>query len=402
MKKVLLFIISISLFVGCGISEEPQFDPDQPSSLSSPNNKNSSKTFEDRIEITFDCDDENAQFYEIYRKISFYNGTEGSEFVKIGETRTKSYTDRNIEIGRKYWYNVKSGWRSSKYPELVTLSYMNGGGSYDTAGHTLMPDVKNFKASNDQDGKIVLSWDKLLDTYFEKYEIIHVKSGTEKIVIAEVENEDTTSFEDTSVEGDERKQYQIRSVSKYSVQSEYSPVAEGRVPYTDPSNLRMNYFTKILIEWDPASGTREYKIYKNEIEYATTASHSYEDLSGQETDKYKVQAISKNDTLSNFTNEITANYRTIPVAVTISWNANNEKDINQAGGGYKIHYSTTQGFSLGEGGVTVVDVPYVSGAKAPTSKEIYFSSGGAKYFKIVAYSASKTSLDAQEISVTVE
>jgi hypothetical protein len=77
-----------------------------------------------------------------------------------------------------------------------------------------------------------------------------------------------------------------------------------------------------------------------------------------------------------------------PVAtytLLINWNANHEKAVNSAGGGYKIYYSKSSGFDVST--AAMVNVPYVSGGTAPTSKQITDLAAGTYYFKVVAYSA---------------
>jgi hypothetical protein len=51
--------------------------------------------------------------------------------------------------------------------------------------------------------------------------------------------------------------------------------------------------------------------------------------------------------------------------VTISWAANHEKGVNSTGGGYKVNVA----------GKGTIDVPYVSGATAPTSTELTLTTG---------------------------
>ena len=89
-----------------------------------------------------------------------------------------------------------------------------------------------------------------------------------------------------------------------------------------------------------------------------------------------------------------------PKNVQISWNANHEKTVNSAGGGYKVYYSTTQNFNLA--GATLVNVPYSSGATAPTSIVIPSLGSGTYYIKVVAYSSINTTGSvSQQTSVTV-
>ena len=72
--------------------------------------------------------------------------------------------------------------------------------------------------------------------------------------------------------------------------------------------------------------------------------------------------------------------------IQVSWNSNPETAVNRSDGGYKVYYSTNTGFTPGDGGVTEVDVPYVSGATAPTSVQFELLSG-TYYIRIAAYSA---------------
>lgn len=94
-------------------------------------------------------------------------------------------------------------------------------------------------------------------------------------------------------------------------------------------------------------------------------------------------------------------------SIDVSWNANHDKDVNAAGGGYRVYYATSPGVSTVS--AASVDVPYVSGATAPTSVNIPSLSAGTYYLRIVAYSAynplnvagGNVGADSAEISVTI-
>jgi hypothetical protein len=91
--------------------------------------------------------------------------------------------------------------------------------------------------------------------------------------------------------------------------------------------------------------------------------------------------------------------------VTVSWNANHEKWVNQSGGGYRLYYARSPGVDTING--TSVDVPYTSGLNTPTWTILQNLSEGTYYFRIVAYShfpyggGSYRSEDSSEISLTV-
>ena len=88
-----------------------------------------------------------------------------------------------------------------------------------------------------------------------------------------------------------------------------------------------------------------------------------------------------------------------PPNVQVSWTANREAAVNSAGGGYKVYYASTSGFSVPA--PNVVDVPFVSGS-APTSTRLTLPSG-THYFKVVAYSGlnSAGSVPSTQMSITV-
>jgi hypothetical protein len=83
---------------------------------------------------------------------------------------------------------------------------------------------------------------------------------------------------------------------------------------------------------------------------------------------------------------------TTACTVTVSWNANPDKAVNSAGGGYYLYYGTTPNFTVGTPGVsgsgyTAVTIPYAaSTASAPTSTTLSLFSG-TYYFRVQAYSA---------------
>lgn len=85
--------------------------------------------------------------------------------------------------------------------------------------------------------------------------------------------------------------------------------------------------------------------------------------------------------------------------VTISWAANNETNVNQAGGGYHVYISQTSGFNIGDAGVTKITLPYTS------TSTVQALDSGTHYVRVVAFSpipaADTTSEASSQITVTV-
>jgi hypothetical protein len=75
-------------------------------------------------------------------------------------------------------------------------------------------------------------------------------------------------------------------------------------------------------------------------------------------------------------------------SLQVSWAANRESGVNVSGGGYRVYYSTQDGFNIS--GASFVNVPYVSGARSPTTATITGLSPGTHYIKVNAYSSQNT------------
>lgn len=93
---------------------------------------------------------------------------------------------------------------------------------------------------------------------------------------------------------------------------------------------------------------------------------------------------------------------TLPT-VQVSWTENRESAVNTTGGGYRVYFSQTSGFTPGDAGVTVQDAPFVSGPAAPTSTSVSLASG-TYFFRVAAFSAvagGRESTPSAETSVIV-
>jgi hypothetical protein len=93
-------------------------------------------------------------------------------------------------------------------------------------------------------------------------------------------------------------------------------------------------------------------------------------------------------------------FYTSPGDLPVSWAANHERDVNQAGGGYRIYYSQTKGATLAAS--TAIQVPYASGGSAPTAGVLPGLSKGVYYVRVVAYGAYGESSPSGEMTVVVK
>lgn len=85
--------------------------------------------------------------------------------------------------------------------------------------------------------------------------------------------------------------------------------------------------------------------------------------------------------------------------VIVTWSANRETAVNQPGGGYRLYHSASRDFALADA-AGVIDIPYASGALAPTAATITLSPG-THYLRVVAYSTLNPSGSAPSAAVAV-
>lgn len=71
--------------------------------------------------------------------------------------------------------------------------------------------------------------------------------------------------------------------------------------------------------------------------------------------------------------------------VDLQWTPSRARGVNMAGGGYKVYYSTTPGFTI-DANTPVVDVPWSGGTQTSNTVTLNLPAGNY-YFRVVAYSA---------------
>jgi hypothetical protein len=84
--------------------------------------------------------------------------------------------------------------------------------------------------------------------------------------------------------------------------------------------------------------------------------------------------------------------------VRLGWSANHDKDVNMAGGGYRVLYSQSSDLS----GAGSVDLPYVSGSNPPLTTTLPGLACGTWYVRVTAYSALNATGGSTDITVSVQ
>lgn len=170
-----------------------------------------------------------------------------------------------------------------------------------------------------------------------------------------------------------------------------SPTASG-VSITDNNG-------GYVLEADTLSGSYTYSDVDSDVEGETTFRwlRNGTEISGATSITYTLVAADSGQPItfevtpiaatgSLTGNAVTSSAVYLQKMVQITWNSNPETAVNRSGGGYKLFYSSTSGFSPGDSGATEITVPYVSGATAPTITSISLLPG-TYYICVAAYSA---------------
>lgn len=89
------------------------------------------------------------------------------------------------------------------------------------------------------------------------------------------------------------------------------------------------------------------------------------------------------------TAEVPVTYPTaIPVGtrtIAVNWTANHESAVNTTGGGYRVYYSVSPGYTAGV--TAFINAPYVAGPTAPVTADIPNLGSGTYFINVIAYSA---------------
>ncbi len=88
--------------------------------------------------------------------------------------------------------------------------------------------------------------------------------------------------------------------------------------------------------------------------------------------------------------------------VDVRWTPSRASGVNATGGGYRVYWSTTPGFTIGPG-TNVINVPWPGSGQTPASVSLDLAAGNY-YFKVVAYADTDGGIESTpsaEISVSI-
>ena len=382
-------VICIALFASCkskggnngslallalGGADAPPASLDTPTGIAASGNRT------DGVTVSWNAVSR-ARFYYVYRSDS-----ESGPNTVLGENNTASYEDPSTEPGKKYYYRVTAGWRPVNDPDTEVLSDQSG----PDEGHTILASPAGVAASTDSAAQVTVTWSSVAQAITYKV----LRSASQTGSFAELASGISgNEYQDAGAVAGTRYYYQVIAYSASDIAGLGSDTVQGYKCTGSPGNFSASdgtYYSYVKLTWDAAASTTGYEIYRGATLLTTTSATSYNDAGAAagEINQYKVVAVHTNGGKSlpaqDSGNRLSSS---ITIPCTVSWTPNREKAVNSINGGYRLYYSTSHIPATGFEGVTHVDIPYVSGSWAPTSKTLDLGPGaGTWYIRVTGYS----------------
>lgn len=220
-----------------------------------------------------------ATGYKIYRSES-----EKGEYVQIGESKSNSYEDKNLESGKNYYYRVKAfkGKSESAFSYIV---YVKSG----------MGSPRNINVTPNGVNGIVVTWDRVegADNYYI------YRSRNENATFDEIGFTDATRYEDRNLISGRIYYYKVKASGK-GTESAVSESSYAMTKVAPPKNINLRQVTQetVSFEWGSVDLVDGYKIYRSdkvntnykELDYTTETSFVDKGLDPNSTYYYKITA----------------------------------------------------------------------------------------------------------------
>ena len=227
--------------------------------------------------------------------------------VKKSGSMTASYTDKNVKVGKKYYYKVVT------YKNLADGNVIRSGYS-GAKGYTARPGTAAVKIKSAGNESLKITWKKVKtskNSYVKGYVIYRSTTENGKYrKIKTINKGTTTSYVDKGLVTGNTYYYKVRTFSKSggkTIYSDYSAPASMQVIPGKPSIqvVAANYNT-VTISWKKIEGCDGYRIYRateadgkyksvKTCDSANTLSYKNSELETGKTYYYKVRAyINKN------------------------------------------------------------------------------------------------------------
>ncbi|MBQ7295786.1 MAG: hypothetical protein IJW86_06295 [Clostridia bacterium] len=336
-----------------------------------------------------------ATSYEIYRRAN-----KNDDWVKIGTSKTTSYTDETIEEGTAYYYTVKAKKGNS------LGSYNNTG---ICGGYFPAPAVNDITEL--ENGYPVITWSEVKNC--DKYVVYRRDAdGTEWKKIATTKELSYTDT-DSSLESGKEYYYTVKGVcvvdNSTSLYSDMDETGKAVYYYGIIRNLAPAVSEKgIALLWDKVAGAARYNIYRKtegqELELiGTSAEPNYTDLTAEKDVAYiyKVTYFVGDEEMTVYAGETKAQIKDNPIklndegcyTVTNNWGYYTVK-IKDADpfALYSFYLKTDEGMKLylqkktSDGSFNVMHVPDVTEAEfivtAVMEDGTVYGFDGAESFKL--------------------
>ena len=184
---------------------------------------------------------EGATYYRIYRR------TENSNWKFLSNTTSPTYTDTTAENGVEYIYTVRAckGSLFSEFYPGVAVSHLS---------------VVKVKSISNSNNNLVVTWEK--NSKADGYYVYRQINDGNWYRVADIKNENTTTYTDKDVSSGNIYRYRIRAFKGACVSS-YEPVGK-RLMCLDAPKLTslVNVNEGLKVTWSGVKGATEYRVFR--------------------------------------------------------------------------------------------------------------------------------------------
>lgn len=294
-----------------------------------------------------------AQGYRLERKVN--NG--GYTAIAELPSGTLTYTDKNVEVNKKYTYKVIPWQKDSGGTKG------DGKESNEISVTPVFPAVKSASVAKVDYRTLKIAWSKVTDaTGYEVYRSTS-KTGTYTRV-AKITSGSTFSCQDSKCEPGVTYYYKVRAylTSGSTIYGDYSPIVSGATALNKVSGVKAvsAAYNEVKLTWSKVSGATGYVIERSEngssyngiktITSGSTLTYTNLSLSFNKKYSYRIRAYYKRsdgkNTYSSYSSAVSVTTK-LPAAKISSVASVNYNTVKVSwgkvtgAGGYKVYRATS-------------------------------------------------------------
>ena len=272
--------------------------------------------------------------YKVYRSEQRNSG-----YTAV-DTSAAGYVDTSAEMGKTYYYKVKAVYPNGSYS-----------GSSNIVEITTMLAAPEVTVTSDViSGKPALKWKRVNNAY--SYEIYRKSASEKEYTLNTTSN--STYYTDNSAQTGTVYYYQVRAVYRDDVIKSAFSTAQSMVCRLPAVNVRLAVADGTNLSWTPVEQATGYNVYRASEwngEYRlinTTDGNTFTDMTGADTDFYRIEAVYRNSNANSAHSVITGRNYTQPAVTLKIINTSAEGTAQaswqkvEAATGYEVYCATSR------------------------------------------------------------